>query len=197
MYPECFAYALGWVLRYSAVDVLERFSSRQPYIWHRMWITDCWVVELRYRGGPREAMCVMRGMSWFSSRVWCVTVPLTEGPGSTAGSPCLAYWCSLTHSSHIHTHVGLHIPRLLEMAAPLSLIVGTIELLLFLMWVKCIWQLKWFYFYSTMDVRLHACSQIGILYARAEMVVQIIDLLTENEATIDILLHYLSKTRQK
>lgn len=48
-----------------------------------------------------------------------------------------------------------------------------------------------------MDVRLHACSQIGILYARAEMVVQIIDLLTENEATIDILLHYLSKTRQK
>lgn len=42
-----------------------------------------------------------------------------------------------------------------------------------------------------------ACSQIGILYTRAEMVVQIIDLFTENEATIDILLHYLSKTRQK
>lgn len=102
---------LGSQLVFGAV-----FSPR-PYILHHIWVMDWWGVKMWYPCGPTEAppsstMCVMWGMSWFSSRVHCLWFPYW-GSRPTAGSPCLAYCCSLLHSGtlitrHTHTPTCIH-----------------------------------------------------------------------------------------
>ncbi len=109
-----------WCLVFVAV------SSPRPYIWYCMWIMDWsgwwWGVgwgKAVMPWGPREAppnssMCVMWGMNWFSSRVWCLQF-LYWGSRPTAGSPCLAYCCSLLHSNtfittYTHTYTCIHSP---------------------------------------------------------------------------------------
>lgn len=73
------------------------------------------VVKALIPWGPREAppsssMCMMWGMSWFSSRVWCLQFPYWRSE-LTAGSPCRAYCCSLLLSNIListYTHLYMY-----------------------------------------------------------------------------------------
>lgn len=84
--------------------------SPLPYIWYHMWVVDWVGGKAVIPWGPGEAppswtMCVMRGMSWFSSRVWCLQFNLLR-----VWSRQLAphAWHTAT-VKHIHHYMDTHL----------------------------------------------------------------------------------------